>query len=147
MKFKNYPMKFKSIAIPEPSKGTPGGRPSQAVPDQSLSLQDILARFVRKEPLPVGHKAAYGSEGSIDPESESEFNIDQEKAKGWDLTEKDDFAEKVREKHAEHHAAEHEKAQKAKSDAEVKAKADYEKQVRLAARKLLKKQGSKDPSI
>lgn len=147
MKFKAYPMKFKSVAIPAPSKGEPGGRPSLVVPDQSMSLRDILTRFVRKESLPVAHAATYGSEGSIDPESDSEFNIDQEKAKSWDLTEKDEFAEKVRAKHAEHHAAEQEKLKKAKADAEAKAKAEYDKRVRLEARKLAKKAGEKPPSI
>lgn len=150
MKFKCYPMKFKSVAIPSPSLGVgcdPKKRPKLVVPNQSMSLREILTRFVRQEALPVEHKGVFGSDGSIDPESDSEFNIDQEKAKGWDLTEKDDFAEKVRARHAEHHALEQEKAKKAKADAEVKAKADYDKRVRLEARKLAKKAGEKPPSI
>lgn len=147
MKMKGYPMKFKSIAIPEPSKGAPGGRPAQVVPDQSLDLKEILARFVRKEPLPVGHTGYYGSDGEIDPESESEFNIDQEKAKGWDLTEKFEFSEKVQAEVRKHEAEESRRKAKEASDAAAKARADYEKAVRIAARKLAKKAGEKPPSI
>lgn len=150
MKFKSYPMKFKSIAIPEPDKGCAHGKPvrvSIAVPNQSMSLREMLQRFVRKEPLPVAHSGHYGSDGEIDPDSDSEFNIDQEKAKGWDLTEKEEFADKVRAKHAEWHALEQEKKRKEKAEAELKAKAEWEKKVRIEARKLAKKAGQKPPSI
>lgn len=149
MRYKSHPMgmKFKSIAIPAPSSGVPGGRPKEVVPNQSMSLKEMLERFVRKEPLPVAHSGKFGSEGEIDPESDSEFNIDQEKAKGWDLTEKEEFADKVRAKHAEWHAAEQEKLRKQKAEAEAKAKADWDKKVRMEARKLAKKAGQKPPSI
>ena len=149
MRYKSHPMgmKFKSQALPAPSKGVKGGRPKLVVPDQSMSLKEILQRFVRKEPLPVSHRGSFGSEGEIDPESDSEFNIDQEKAKSWDLTEKQEFADKVRAKHAEHHALEQDKLRKQKVQAELKAKEDYDKRVRIEARKLAKKAGQKPPSI
>lgn len=140
-------MIFKGKAIPAPSQGEKGGRPKQVVPDASMSLKEILQRFVRKEPLPVAHNGVFGSDGLIDPESESEFNIDQEKARGWDLTEREEFADKVRAKHAEHHALEVEKQRKVKQEAEAKAKADFDKRVRLEARKLTKKQAGSTGSI
>lgn len=147
MKMKAYPMKFKSIAVPEPSQGTKVEGVKNVVPDQSMSLREILQRFVRKETLPVGHQGVFGSDGAIDPDSDSEFNIDQEKARGWDLTEKDEFNEKVRAEVRKHEAAESQKKAKEAADAAAKAKADYEKAVRIAARKLVKKGGEQPPSI
>lgn len=125
-------MKFKGY-VTGPHKGSPGDRPKQVVPDQSLSLREILQRFVRHEPLDVAHAGVYGSQGDIDPESDSPFNIDQEKAKHWDLTEKDEFREMVME--------EREKVEKVKKAGEAKKAAQkaeaekkaYDEKVRQAA--------------
>lgn len=140
-------MKFKKGAIPHPSPGAPGGRPKQVVPDQSLSLKDILNRFVRKEALEVGHPSQYGSDGEIDPESDSQFNIDQEKAKHWDLTEKAEFREAVMIEREKFTKAEKAKAAQAAAD---KAKADKladEKRIRIAAKKYAKNNPGNQGSI
>lgn len=138
----------RKCAFPEPSKGAPGGRPKQVVPDQSLSLKDILNRFVRKEPLPVGHDGTFGSDGDIDPESDSPFNIDQEKAKHWDLTEKAEFQDMVMEERDRlSKLAEGKKmAEKAKK-AEADKKA-FDEKVRVAAIEYVKNNpGSSGGSI
>ena len=137
-------MKFKEIAVPKPSAGTGGFGAKLVVPDQSLSLKEILARFVRKEVLPVAHTAHYGSEGSIDPESDHEFNIDLEKAKHWDLTEKAEFIGRVRDVHEAHSAAVRKKDNADKAAAKEKADAEYEQKVR---EKIAREEASKKPSI
>lgn len=114
------------------------GVPCLVVPDQSLKLQDILARFVRREALPVGQVGRYGSEGSIDPESDSPLNIDQEKAKYWDLTEKDEFAREVMRVRAEHETKVRKLEAEAKAKKEADEKAAFDKKVRIAARKYAK---------
>lgn len=141
-------MKFKKSSIPTPDVGISYlGVIDQVVPDQSLKLQDILQRFVRKEALPVGHPSRYGSDGEIDPESDSPFNIDQEKARHWDLTEKQEFRDEVMKAREEFESAR--KAQE-KAEAEKKAKADqeaFEKKVRIAARKYAKENPGNRGSI
>lgn len=75
-------MKFISKAIPEVSKGfaTKGGKIT--VPDQSMSLQEILTRFTRKEKLPIGFDIQYHN-----------VDYDLEKVARLDLTERDEFLE------------------------------------------------------
>lgn len=131
-------MKYKGIAIPSPSQGRGATGKKIVVPDQSMSLKEILTRFVKHESLPVAHKGVYGSDGEIDPESESEFNIDQEKAKHWDLTEKQEFRDKVAEYHEEFEKSRREKAQREAEEKAKKEKAEFDKKVRIAARKYAK---------
>lgn len=140
-------IRYKGVAWPSPTPGEKRKGKKEVVPDQSLSLKEILRRFVRNEALPVGHKAVYGSDGEIDPESDSQFNIDQEKAKHWDLTEKDEFREEVMKIREEHIKAE--KQAKAKKDKEAaeKAEKDFARKVRLAAKKYAKKYPGEAGSI
>lgn len=142
-------MIFRSISTPKPSKGLKIVSAQQAVPNQSISLAEMLRRFVRKEALPIGHPANFGSDGAIDPESESPFNIDLEKAKHWDLTEKAEFkdAVMVERDRVSKIARGKELADKAKkAEAEKKA---FDKKVRIAARKYAKQVpgGQGPPSI
>lgn len=53
-------MKYKSTSIPAPSEGVSfDGIKSEVVPDQSLSLKEILERFTRGEPLAIGREPVY----------------------------------------------------------------------------------------
>lgn len=132
-------MVSKANAFPKPWDGVSfEGVKDQVVPDQSLTLKEILTRFVRGEALPVGQKHTYGSDGSIDPESESNFNVDLEKAKHWDLTEKAEFRDAVM---AERERLGKVEASKKKDADEKKALADkaaFDKKVRIAAKKYAK---------
>lgn len=140
-------MKFKGLAIPPVSKGIRITEPDQVVPDQSLTLRDILTRFVRREALPVAHQGVYGSEGSIDPESDSPFNVDQEKLRHADLTVKDEFRELVAEHEREYKRALERKAETGRQEKAEKDKADFEKKVRIEARKLARKKPPEGGSI
>lgn len=107
-------MKFKSVAVPGSISGIkiPGKR--EVVPNQSMSIRQILDRFTRGEKLPIGKDGSY-FEG---PE-------DLEKAAHKDLTEKEEFIDRqmaIRERFEEQQAA----RKKALSDhamAEAKAEA------------------------
>lgn len=140
-------MKFKGIAIPQPWPGVMIEGPKQVVPDQSLSLREILARFTRNEALPIGSTTHYGSDGAIDPESDSEFNIDVEKARYWDLTEKDDFKAMVYAERQKHENIEKAKAEKVKAANAAKSKADFEAAVQKEAAKMAGKQTTAGGSI
>lgn len=132
-------MKFKKLAVPAPSEGISfEGVVDQVVPDQTIKLKEILERFVRKEALPVGHRGTYGSDGSIDPESDSEFNVDVEKARHWDLTERAEFADKVSAARRESEKAEKDRLKKEAADKALRDQKDFDKKVRIAARKMAK---------
>lgn len=79
-------MKYKSIAIPEPSLGVKFTGKKIVVPDQSLSLQEILDRFTRGEPLEIGKDVQY-----------HESDDDLEKVSHMDLVDKAEFIEKQKE--------------------------------------------------
>lgn len=79
-------MKYKSISIPAPSLGELGGRKKLVIPNQSLSLQEILERFTRKEALPIGRDANY-----------HESDDDLEKVAHFDLVDKAEFSAKLSE--------------------------------------------------
>lgn len=126
-------MIFKSIAIPEPSEGLDfTDVVDQVVPDQSMSLEYILKRFTRGEPLPIGHEVSYGSE------SEGFLDVDLEKLAASDLVDKAEYIEKLNEVKSAYEKQEKQKAQNARADAEAKAKAAEEKRIRIAARRLAK---------
>lgn len=76
-------MKFKSKAHPEPYKGSDLGGKKITVPDQSMSLKEILQRFVRGEPVPVGRDVQY-----------HESEDDLEKIAHEDLVDQAEFHEK-----------------------------------------------------
>lgn len=79
-------MKYKSISVPAPSPGELGGRKKLVVPNQALSLQEILERFTRKEALPIGRDANY-----------HESDDDLEKVAHFDLVDKEEFSDKLME--------------------------------------------------
>lgn len=64
-------IQFKTRAIPEPSEGLDlSGEELLTVPDQAMSLQEILDRFTRKESLPIATDGLYENDtddvGEID---------------------------------------------------------------------------------
>lgn len=89
------PIIYKSIASPTPKGSSRDWSKLEklTVPDQSLSLQDILDRFSRKEALPVGKDPSYNDEIEID----SPFAVDLEKLGQADILDKMEHAEQWRE--------------------------------------------------
>jgi len=122
-------MVTKKHAFPEPSLGEDFKKiPKILVPDQSLSLKEILTRFTRGEAVPVG------KQGEFDDEADE----DLEKLANADLVDKAEFIDRMEQIRRAHDKQE--KA-KAKREAEAKladAKAAEDKRVRIAARKLAK---------
>lgn len=112
-------MIYRKSRIPLPSKGLVNTAKKIVVPDQSMSLQEILTRFTRGEPLAVAHPEAYGGNEDL----EDELNLDLEKVAKSDLTERDELAEKIRGIRDEHEKAEKTAKQK-KAEAQAKAKAE-----------------------
>lgn len=117
-------MEFKSNAIPGASKGIRIKGKSQVVPNQSLSLKEILERFTRNEPLPVGH----------DVSSDEDGDEDLEKLKHADLVDKFEYIDKLKAVQKEHQEKEDKKAKTAKEKAqkayEAKIRADVEAQIK-----------------
>lgn len=80
-------MKFKSIASPEPSVGFRTRDKKLTVPNQALSLEEILSRFTRGEPLEIGREGAqYDDDGSED----------LEKLSHKDLVDKEEYVDKLK---------------------------------------------------
>lgn len=78
-------MKYKSIASPEPSEGTDFTKEKKAVvPNMALSLEEILRRFTRGEPLEIGRVGASYDDG---PE-------DLEKIQHMDMVDRAEYSEK-----------------------------------------------------
>lgn len=87
--------------------------PDMVVPDQGMSLREILDRFVRNEPLPVDMGGQFGNEDLDNP-----LNIDLEKMARADLTDKADYynaLEEIKKSYkAQEKAAENAKAEAAR---------------------------------
>lgn len=79
-------MKFKSVANPGPGPVIKMKGKKITLPDQSMSLEEILRRFVRNEPLPVGHDVEF-----------HESEDDLEKVAHMDLVDQTEFLEKQKE--------------------------------------------------
>ena len=138
-------MRFRAVGMPGPSKGVKIPGKLLVLPDQSLSLQEILQRFTRNEALPVGHNVDWG--GVDDNEPESELDVDLEKLAKADLTYKDDFREKVNAVKERYEREERERQAKKAADKKAADIAAQEKRIRIEARKLAKKQTGTAGSI
>lgn len=69
--------------MPKPSPGKDFSKiPDVTVPDQSISLAEMIRRFTRNEPLPVGQKVFY-----------MDTKYDLEKVAKMDLVDKEAFIE------------------------------------------------------
>nr|QJB20575.1 MAG: hypothetical protein [Microvirus sp.] len=124
-------MKFKSIACPEPDKGISfEGQVSELIPDQSLSLQEILERFTRGESLPVQHDARFDPDG----------DEDLEKIQRMDLVDRQEYMDNLKKTQNDYEKQERKKAESAREEA--RKKIEEEERQKLAASKAQKK--SKD---
>lgn len=122
-------MKFKKLAIPEPSEGIDySDEVSLVIPDQSLSLEEILQRFTRGEELPVGF------EGVFDEETED----DLEKLGRADLVDKYEYSQKMQEIQKEFEAQEKAREKAEREAEEKRQQAELDKKIRIAAKKLAK---------
>jgi len=88
-------MKFISIAHPKPSEGI-GFDPktSLVIPDQSLTLEQILERFTRGEQLTVGKPTYYDD---LDEEQEG---YDYEKIRQMDMIDKAELLQSLKERNS-----------------------------------------------
>lgn len=81
-------IRFRSIGTPDESVGQSfKGQQKIVVPNQSLSLEEILDRFTRGEPLPIGKDFNYDEEG----------DDDLEKVAAGDLVDREEYVEKLKE--------------------------------------------------
>lgn len=110
-----HQISFKSIASPEPGAAPKLRGPKLVVPNQAMSLQTILERFTRGEPLEIGRGQPQFDEG---PE-------DLEKLAHADLVDKAEAAEKFRETQ-----------RKYKKQENLKHKVEKERLDKLAVEKL-----------
>lgn len=115
-------MKFRSTTIPKPAQGADFSKEKvQVVPDQSLSLQEILTRFTRGEPLEIGREVNFHDSPD-----------DLEKIAHLDLVEREEYIESMKE--IQKRYKEQEEARKKKAiDEEVKRLAEVELQKQKAA--------------
>lgn len=95
--------KYKSIASPEPAKGFVTTEKKMVVPNQSMSLEEILSRFTRGEPLEIGRDGAFDEEG----------DDDLEKVSHMDLVDKEEYVDKLKQTKKRYDAQEKARAKKA----------------------------------
>lgn len=131
-------MKFRSFAAPEPSLGVSYAHCKEiVVPDQGMSLKEILERFTRGEPVEQGHPVSYGED-----ESDNPLNVDLEKLRNSDLVEKAEYADKLKEIQKTHQSQERKKSAKIAADKEKARKLAEEERINQEVEKRLKKGGS-----
>lgn len=78
-------MKFKSRAITKVSQGVTFDEAKIVIPNQSMSLEEILTRFTRGETLAVAQPVNY-----------HESEDDLEKVSQMDLVDKEEYVEKLK---------------------------------------------------
>lgn len=107
-------MKFKSYATPAVSVGVLTRAKKIVVPNQAMSIHEILERFTRNEQLPIGKDVQY-----------HESEDDLEKISHMDLVDRAEYVEKLQETQKLY------QAQEAKKEKAVKDKiaADYREKV------------------
>lgn len=131
-------MKFKLSSCPEPSEGQDyTNEIDQVVPDQGLSLEEILTRFTRGEPLDVGFDTNQGSE------DENPLNIDLEKLANSDLVDKAEFIGQLQELQKKYEDQEKAKAAEAAAKKQKEFEELDKKRIQTAARKLAKDNSQK----
>lgn len=81
-------MKYISIAAPAPSVGSRTGSKKLTVPNQSMSLEEILRRFTRGEPLAIGREGSFNEE----------VDEDLEKLATRDLVDRQEYVDKLKQK-------------------------------------------------
>jgi len=81
-------MIYKSISTPAPSEGSRTGTKKLTVPNQSMTLEEILRRFTRGEPLAIGR------EGNFNEDADE----DLEKLATRDLVDRQEYVDKLKQK-------------------------------------------------
>lgn len=120
-------MKYNASATPRPSPGETFTGESIVVPNMSMSLEEILQRFTRGEPL------AIGKEDPVYHESDD----DLEKVSHLDMVDRAEYVEKLKVTQKEY---EKQEKRKAKAERERLDKLAVEK---LAAEKLAAEKNAK----
>jgi len=116
-------VKFKAIVYPAPSAGTraQNKKGKLTVPDSSMSLKEILNRFVRNEAVPVGRNVTW-----------HESDDDLDKIAHADLTEQAEFVEKQKETQRKYDREQKEATRKRrealKEEERAKMRAELEKE-------------------
>lgn len=115
-------MKYKTNSIPAPSEGADfTGIKSVVVPDQSLSLKEILERFTRGEPLSIGREPMF-----------HDSEDDLEKLRYLDLVDQDEYRDHLVETQTLYRKQAKERERKAIED-EIRRKAQEEEARRAAS--------------
>lgn len=109
-------MRYVKSSLPRPSDGLQAKWVNIVVPDQSLTLKDILERFTRGEAMPIARDEQFGGNEDLD----DPLNFDLEKLVKADMTERDEVAQKIKEMRVQ---AEREEKERGRKEAEHKAKA------------------------
>lgn len=126
-------MKVVKHAYPPPSEGIDYSKEvDQVVPDQSLSLEEILHRFTRGESLPVGMETQDGYE------DENPLNIDLEKLANSDLVDKEEFIGKLKALQHEYNVQEKKKAEQTEQERQKEFAKKDAARIKRAAQKLAK---------
>lgn len=112
-------MKFRSVSIPESSIGLTVVGPKLTVPDQAMSLAEILMRFTRNEALPI-------DQGGVYHESEDDLG----KVGHLDLVERAEFVERQKETQKRFQQQEKEKERKRLEALEADERAKIAAQIR-----------------
>lgn len=94
-------MKFKSIASPEPSLGVKARSKKLVQPNMALSLEEILRRFTRGEPLAIGQEGNY-----------HDGPDDLEKVRNMDLVDREEYINKMKATQKGYHKQEKDRADK-----------------------------------
>lgn len=116
-------MNYKSYALPSPSIGVAISGKKIVVPNQSLSIEEILQRFTRNEALPIGQEVQY-----------HESDDDLEKISHMDLVDKAEYAETLKETQRVYKKQEAVKAKAEKDRLLAEAKAEAKKEAEKASK-------------
>lgn len=117
---KRKPIVLKQDYTPDPSQDEANDAPSETLPNESLSLRELLVRYAKGIPMDAKtmRNPIYDPEPSLDGE-------DMEKMKHADLYEKEEYMNSLGASLAERHAKDKE-AKKAKDQAEAELRQKQE---------------------
>lgn len=122
-------MKYLASSIPTRTKGQGGFPPKQVQPNQAMSLETILERFTRGEPVAIGRDVQY-----------HESDDDLEKVSNMDLVDKAEYVDKLKQTQKDYEKQEKKKQADVRKAAQ--AKILEEERAKLAQ----KKEGEKPDS-
>lgn len=120
-------MKFVSVASPKPAIGCKTGGIKLTVPNQAMSLEEILERFVRGEPVNVGKDPVY-----------DDGDEDLEKLSHMDLVDKAEYVERLKDTQKAYKKQEADKVKAEKERLKAEAIAEAKKEAEKAAKAELK---------